>query len=170
MKPINKSKLLNARQTIQKIRRIAYQIYENNFNETEIILAGIATEGYKLAEMISLELIQISDIKINLAKLTFEKSADAQPDILVESEVDTFKNKSIIIVDDVLNTGKTLVFCLRPFLSINIKKLQVAVLVDRNYPKFPISADYVGYSLSTTINDHVEVVLSDKDKLGVYLF
>ena len=164
------SKILNQNKTLQKIKRIAYQIYENNFDEAEIILAGIAGEGFVFSEMLSTYLQEISPLKVSLAKIIFDKMADYQPEITLESDVDTFKNKVVIIVDDVLNTGKTLAFCLRPFLSIPLKKLQVAVLVDRNHPKNSLSADYVVYSLSTTLSEHVKVVLSDKESLGLYLY
>ena len=109
-------------------------------------------------------------VKISIAKIVFDKSTAYQPEITLESDVETFKHKVVIIVDDVLNTGKTLAFCLRPFLSIPLKKLQVAILVDRNYPKYPISADYVGYSLSTTLSEHVKVILSNEAELGLYIF
>ena len=80
-----------------------------------------------------------------------------------------FENKVIIVVDDVLNTGRTFSYSLAPFLSIPVKKLQVAVLIYRNYRKFPIAADYKGYELSTTIAEHVEVIVTDDIKRGVYL-
>lgn len=164
------SKILDKGRTLQKVKRIAYEIFENNFDEKEIILAGIDGEGYFFAQLLQQNLKEISSIKINIAKIIFDKTAEYQPDIILESDVDTFKHKVVIIVDDVLNTGKTLAFCLRPFLSIPLKKLQVATLVDRNYPKYPISADYVGYSLSTTLSEHVKVVLSNNDELGLYIF
>ncbi|AFK01831.1 phosphoribosyltransferase [Emticicia oligotrophica DSM 17448] len=164
------NQLLNKTQTLQKIRRIAYQIYEQNFEESSIIIAGINGEGYAFAEMLVNELKQISNIDTYIAKVSFEKHATEQPEITIESQVDTFRNKNIVLCDDVLNTGKTLAFSLRPFLSIPIKKLQVAVMVDRNHPNFPISADYVGYSLSTTLNEHIQVILSEEEKTGVYLF
>jgi pyrimidine operon attenuation protein / uracil phosphoribosyltransferase len=164
------AKILDRSKTLQKVKRIAFEIYENNFDEEEIILAGIAGEGFVFAQMLQKNLEEISKLKINIAKIIFDKNADFQPDITLESSVDTFRNKVIIIIDDVLNTGRTLAFCLRPFLSIPIKKLQVAVLVDRNHPKFPMAADYVGYGLSTTISEHVKVILEDKENVGVYLY
>lgn len=164
------SKILDKGKTIQKVKRIAYEIFENNFDEKEIILAGIDGEGYVFATLLQKYLSEISEIKIHIAKIVFDKSSEYQPELTLESEVDTFKNKAVIIVDDVLNTGKTLAFCLRPFLSIPLKKLQVAVLVDRNHPKYPIAADYVGYSLSTTLSEHIKVVLGDENELGLYIF
>lgn len=162
--------LLDTNQTFQKIRRMAYQIYENNFEESTLIIAGIQGEGFAMAEYLVEELRTISSIQIIVAKVSFDKSATTQPDILIESDVDTFKDKPVILIDDVLNTGKTLAFCLRPFMTIPLKRLQVAVLVDRNHPKFPISADYIGYSLSTTLSEHIEVRLSNPDDKGVYLY
>jgi pyrimidine operon attenuation protein/uracil phosphoribosyltransferase len=164
------NQLLNKTQTLQKIRRIAYQVYEQNFEESSIIIAGINGEGYTFAEILVHELRQISEIDVHIARVSFDKKAIEQPEINIESEVDTFRNKNIVLCDDVMNTGKTLAFSLRPFLNIPIKKLQVAVIVDRNHPNFPMAADYVGYSLSTTLNEHIQVVLSDKEKTGVYIY
>ena len=164
------NQLLNKTQTLQKIRRIAYQVYEQNFEESSIIIAGINGEGYHFAEILVKELKQISEIEVHIARVSFDKQATEQPEINIESNVDTFRNKNIVLCDDVLNTGKTLAFSLRPFLSIPIKKLQVAVIVDRNHPNFPMAADYVGYSLSTTLNEHIQVVLSDEEKTGVYIY
>jgi pyrimidine operon attenuation protein/uracil phosphoribosyltransferase len=167
---MNETQLLDMDKTLQKIKRIAYQIYENNFDEKEIILAGINGQGYYFADFIKKYLEEISSLDIHLAKLEFDKSSDSQPDINITSDVDTFKDKVVIIIDDVLNTGRTLAYCLKPFLTIPVKKIQVAVLVDRNHPNYPIAADYVGYSLSTTITDHVKVCLVDESLKGVFLF
>lgn len=116
------SRLWDIEKTLQKIKRIAFEIYEQNFEEKEIILAGIAGQGYNFAVIIGQYLSEISNQKITLAKLALDKSQAVQPDIKIESDVDTFENKTIIITDDVLNTGRTLAFCLRPFLSIPTKK------------------------------------------------
>lgn len=164
------SQLLSSTETYQKIRRIAYQIYEQNFDESEVIIAGINGEGYHFANLLVSELRQISSLKIDIAKVSVDKTAASQPDIKIESDVDTFRNKNVVLCDDVLNTGRTLAYSLRPFLSIPLKKIQVAVVVDRNHPRYPIAADYVGYSLSTTLNEHIEVILSDSTKIGVYLY
>lgn len=162
--------LLNPEQTKQKIRRMAFQIFEANFKEKKLVVAGINGQGYHLAEAIVNDLKEISDKEIFLAKIILDKQAESQPDITIECEIDTFKKKTVILVDDVLNTGRTLAYTFRPFMSIPLKSLQVAVLVDRDYLLFPIRADYVGYNLSTTLNDHVKVILDDKKEYGVYLY
>jgi pyrimidine operon attenuation protein / uracil phosphoribosyltransferase len=164
------TQLLNKTQTLQKIRRIAYQIYEQNFEEKTLIIAGIEGEGFRFAEILVDELRQISRQEIFIAKVKVNKAAPQQPEIEIISEIDTFRNRTVVICDDVLNTGKTLAFSLRPFLSIPLKKIQVAVIVDRNHPNYPIAADYVGYSLSTMLTERIKVELSDETHAGVYLY
>ncbi len=167
---MDRTLLLSKKTTLQKAKRIAYQIVENNMEEESVVIAGIDGEGYVLAGLISQFLSEICSIKVYQAKVSFDKNTDFQPDIKIESGVDTFRNKAVVLVDDVLNSGKTLAFCLRPFLSIPLKKLQVAVMVDRDHHRYPIEADYVGYSLSTTLSEHVQVVLSNEEDMGVYIY
>lgn len=164
---VNQSTLiLTADQIRQKIRRIAFQIYENNFDETALLLAGISGEGYVLAQALAQELKNITPFSVELIQLDIDKKQVAQPD--VRSETD-FTDKVIVLVDDVLYTGRTMAYCLQPFLTVPIRKLQVAVLIDRNHPRYPVAADYKGYELSTTLTEHVEVILSDETRTGVYL-
>jgi pyrimidine operon attenuation protein/uracil phosphoribosyltransferase len=160
--------ILNAEQIRQKIRRIAFQIYEINFEESSLLLAGISGEGYVLAQAIRNELAQIAPFEVELIKIELDKTQLAQPTVQTSQSVD-YADKVVIVVDDVLYTGRTLAFSLQPFLSVPVRKLQVAVLIDRNYPKYPVAADYKGYELSTTLTDHVDVILSDESRMGVYL-
>lgn len=161
--------ILTAEQIRQKIRRIAFQMYETNFEESALLLAGIAGEGYVLAQALVRELGQIAPFRVELIQLELDKTEVAQPPVRTSrSDVD-FTDKVVIVVDDVLYTGRTLAFSLQPFLSVPVRKLQVAVLVDRNYPRYPVAADYKGYELSTTLTEHVDVVLSDESRIGVYL-
>ncbi len=161
--------ILTKEQTLKKIKRIAFEVYENNFQEEEIILAGIYDRGYTFARLLQQELHNISPLKTTLVKVSLDKYAPLQSDIVLDCEINRLRNKVIILLDDVLNTGRTFAYSLKPFLNIEVKKLQTAVLVDRNHKQFPISADYVGYALSTTIQEHIEVILDENDRLGVYL-
>ena len=161
--------ILNAEQIRQKIRRIAFQIYETNFEESALLLAGIAGEGYVLAQALARELQQIAPFRVELIQLELDKGQEAQPPVRTGHSDADFTDKVVIVIDDVLYTGRTLAFSLQPFLSVPVRKLQVAVLIDRNYPRYPVAADYKGYELSTTLTEHVEVVLSDESRLGVYL-
>ncbi|GAB3999745.1 phosphoribosyltransferase domain-containing protein [Spirosoma daeguense] len=161
--------ILNAEQIRQKIRRIAFQIYENNFEETTLLLAGVAGEGYVLAKALAQELQTIAPFTVKLIQLTLDKAQTTQPAVQADEPIAEFTDKVVIVVDDVLYTGRTLAFSLQPFLTVPIQKLQVAVLIDRNHPRYPVAADYKGYELSTTLTEHVEVVLSDDARAGVYL-
>jgi pyrimidine operon attenuation protein / uracil phosphoribosyltransferase len=161
--------ILDPKQIRQKIRRIAYQIYENNLEEKEIVLAGVRDNGLIIARLLADELHRISPLLIRLVSIRLDKFAPLQSEIALDCETEVLENKAIILVDDVMHTGRTLAYSLRPFLNIRIKTLQTAVLVDRGHTTFPISCDYTGYSLSTTIQQHIEVIL-EEEKMGVYLF
>ena len=119
--------------------------------------------------MLTQELKSISPLDVKLIELRFDKTINQQSEIHFDDETVQVENQVVVVVDDVLNTGRTLAFALEPFLKVQMKKVQVAVIVDREHHKFPISADYVGYSLSTTISERVEVILSRSSDEGVYL-
>ncbi|MCS6822717.1 MAG: phosphoribosyltransferase family protein [Cytophagaceae bacterium] len=160
--------ILNKKQTLQKIKRIAYEIYERNYEETEIVLAGIYDRGYFFAQKLCDVLVQISPLQIRLVKISMDKFTSSQCEILLDTSVEDLKSKVIILTDDVLNTGRTLAYALKPFLNIPVKKLQVAVIINRHNFSFPIAADYVGYSLATTLKEHIEVDF-DESQFGVYI-
>lgn len=163
-----KSQILDKNQLIQKIKRIAFEIYERNFREESIVLAGIDQNGYVFADLLKEEIEKISPIQVVLIKITLDKQTRLQTNIHVDADPELYKNRTVILTDDVLNTGRVLAYALKPFLAVETTKLQTAVLVDRSHQLFPIVADYVGYSLATTIREHVEVSL-DPEKFGAYL-
>ena len=151
----------------QKIRRIAYEIFENNFKEKLIVLAGIDGQGYSLAKIIAAELGKISPLEIRIVKVSLDKLSPQQSEVMLDAETKDIRKKCIVLVDDVLNTGRTLAYGMKPFLGIDIKKIEVAVLVNRSNTLFPITPTYTGYELATTLTDHVEVVLGKN--ASVYL-
>jgi pyrimidine operon attenuation protein/uracil phosphoribosyltransferase len=161
--------ILGALQTTQKIRRIAFEIFEQNFEETSVIIAGIEGEGYAFASKLASDLRDISPLEVKLIELRFDKNIHFQSPIIFDDDSVNVENQVVVVTDDVLNTGRTLAFALEPFLKVRMKKVQVAVMVDRSHHLFPVHADYVGYSLSTTISEHVEVILSKSGEEGVYL-
>lgn len=159
--------VLSSVQIDQKIRRIAYQIYENNYGIKELILAGICEQGEVLANLLASIIEEISPIKTEVIKINLDKENPSKP--IPEKDLPTnLSNKVVIIVDDVLNTGKTLAYSLKPFLDQKIKKIEVAVLINRSHTAFPISPKYTGYELSTTLSEHIVVKMTGKQK-GVYL-
>lgn len=162
-----KSLILDASQVKQKIRRMAYEMYEHNFKEKTIVVAGIEGQGYVLAKLLVKELESISPLKATLVKVSLDKSQPQQSEVALDSEIKTIRKKCIILVDDVLNTGRTFAYGLKPFLDIEVKKIEIAVLVNRSHTLFPVYPQYTGYKLSTTIRDHVEVNLGKE--IAVYL-
>jgi pyrimidine operon attenuation protein/uracil phosphoribosyltransferase len=166
---MSKTLILNSKQIQQKINRIAYQIYENSYDEKEIIIAGIDGNGYLLASRIVDVLKGISKIKIKLIQIKIDKKDPLGKDIKILLTEKEMTNKVIVLVDDVLNSGKTLIFGTKPFLSTPIKRLITAVLVDRGHNRYPIKADVVGLSLSTTLQEHITVELKTKGKEVAYL-
>ncbi len=159
--------ILDGAQVKQKIRRIAFEIHEDNFKEKSIVIAGIDGQGYVLAKLIAKELEAISSAEIKLVKVSLDKLAPQQSEVTLDCDTKEVKKKCIIIVDDVLNTGKTLAYGLKPFLNTEVKKIETAVLVNRSHANFPIYPQYTGYELATTIKDHVEVILGKES--AVYL-
>lgn len=148
--------ILNNTQIEQKIRRIAFQIYESNSNEKEIVIAGIADNGFFLAEKISGVLSKISPLQITLCKVLIDKKKPTSQ-ITTSISSDEYKNKALVLVDDVLNSGTTLIYGVKHFLEVPLKRFKTAVLVNRNHKKYPVKADFKGISLSTSIKEHVVV-------------
>tara|TARA_B100000035_G_scaffold52675_1_gene41220 strand:+ start:1021 stop:1521 length:501 start_codon:yes stop_codon:yes gene_type:complete len=149
------------------VKRIAYQIYENNIDEKSIVIVGIGNPGKIFRNLIGNSIKSICDLNLIFVSLTIKKKKLLN---VVESDIslEEIKNKSIIIVDDVLNTGSTLIYAVSYFLKIPVKKIQTAVMVNRNHKKFPIKADFKGISLSTSVNEHISVIL-EGNEIGIYL-
>jgi pyrimidine operon attenuation protein/uracil phosphoribosyltransferase len=162
-----RSLILDAAQVKQKIKRMAFEIYENNFKEKSLVIAGLDGQGYTLAKLLVKELEAISPIQGILVKVSLDKQAPQQGEVTLDCDHKEVKKKCIIVVDDVLNTGRTLAYGLKPFLNTEVKKIETAVLVNRSHTLFPIYPKYTGYELSTTIKDHVEVMLGKES--AVYL-
>lgn len=159
--------ILDHREIAHKIKRIAYQIYETFSAEQEIVIAGIASNGYVLAKEIALVLQEISDLKVELAEVKINKKEPNSP-VVVSIDASNYTNKGVVLVDDVLHTGTTLIYGVRHFLDVPLKKFKTVVLVDRNHKKYPVKADFKGLSLSTSVQEHVQVIF-EKDNNRVVL-
>ena len=166
--PHSKTLILNHHQIEQKINRIAYQIYEDNHNEKQIIMAGIETNGFIFAQLLKDKIESISPIQVILQSLKIDKKNPIENKVSLNLSNSQIKNQSIVVVDDVLNSGKTMMYGLQCFLGVPIKKLTTAVLVNRSHKRFPVNANYVGLSLATTLEEHIEVSL-EKENYGAYL-
>ncbi|NHM07224.1 phosphoribosyltransferase [Flavobacterium sp. CYK-4] len=150
-------RILNHIEIEHKIRRIAYQIYETFVAEDSVVLAGISKNGYVLAEKISRELQQISPLNVLLCEVFIDKQ-NPSATITTSLPKEAYSNKGLVLVDDVLNSGTTLVYGVKHFLDVPLSKFKTAVLVDRNHKKYPVKADFKGISLSTSLQEHVHVV------------
>lgn len=151
--------VLNAVQIGRKIERIAHQIIEHNYREDEVVLIGISRQGYILAERIHAQVDAHSDIKTHLLQLSMNKKEPLTGDYSLSGDADLLHGKSVILIDDVLSSGRTLIYAARELLSGPLKKLTTVVLIDRRHRKYPIKADFVGLTLSTTIQEHITVEL-----------
>ena len=160
---------MNADQINKKITRIAYEIYEENASEKEVVLAGTVEGGYEFAQKLELILKKISPLKITLMKVLVNKNAlTEEGGVLLDKKIN-LAGKTVILVDDVLNTGQMLSYCMKTILQFPVKSLRIAVLVDRNHTLFPIKSDYTGLSVSTTLQEHIKVNLKTKGKESVIL-
>jgi pyrimidine operon attenuation protein / uracil phosphoribosyltransferase len=150
----------------RKMLRMAYEILENNYEENELILAGIRESGSVIARNIQKLLHKIKNISTELLMVTLDKKL---PEEVVLSRSISFENKVVIVIDDVSNSGKTLLYALKPFLSSHPKKIQTLVLVERTHKAFPVKPDYVGLSVATTLQEHIYVEVDGDVVKGAWL-
>jgi len=163
---VSKKQILNAAVASRKLRRMAFQIAENNEGETELIVAGVNGNGAVLAKRLVTELQQIIEIPLQLITIQLNKKSPLEA--TVDTEMD-FNGKNIIVVDDVSNTGKTLLYALKPFLYFLPKKIQTLVLVERSHKLFSIQPDYVGLTVTTTLQEHISVETENENIAGAWL-
>lgn len=148
--------ILNHHEILHKIRRMAYQIYEANVDESEIVIAGIADNGYHLAELLKTELERIAPFNVQLCRVQMNKKNPIDQ-VVCDCPLERVKDQSIVLVDDVLHSGTALIYGVAHFLQVPLKQFKTAVLVDRNHKKYPVKADFKGISLSTSMNENVVV-------------
>jgi pyrimidine operon attenuation protein/uracil phosphoribosyltransferase len=162
----DKKNILNKEVAAKKLQRMAYEILENNIDEKQIVLAGIPANGTVIAKAIQKTLGNISSLQTELISISFDKR---NPKEIVLSRQMDFNDEVIIVIDDVVSSGKTLLYSLKPFLNYQPKKIQTLVLVERSYKNFPVTPDYVGLSISTTLQEHIFVEVDNNEVSGAYL-
>jgi pyrimidine operon attenuation protein/uracil phosphoribosyltransferase len=160
--------ILNAKQINQKLIRMAHEIHENHYKEKELVLIGIEGRGSQLTQRLCKLLSEISELSLHQEEIRLNKDKPLSEPLVYSGELKALKGKSIILIDDVLNSGKTLIYASRYLLEVDVKSLTIATLVDRIHRKFPIRPDIVGLTLSTNLREHVTVQLN-KGKEAVYL-
>ncbi|MEQ3662683.1 MAG: phosphoribosyltransferase family protein [Flavobacterium sp.] len=162
-----KNIILTNEEIIHKTKRISYQILETFVDEKEVVIAGIANSGYVFAQKISEELSRISDLKVILCEVKINKQ-NPKDKITTSLHSSEYENKALVLVDDVLNSGSTLIYGVKHFLEVPLNKFKTAVLIDRNHKKYPVKADFKGISLSTSLQEHIQVVF-EKENSYAYL-
>ncbi|OIV43928.1 phosphoribosyltransferase domain-containing protein [Flavobacterium johnsoniae] len=165
---MSKNIILTNQEIEHKIKRIAYQIYETFVDEEEVVIAGIASNGSIFAEKLAAALSNISTLKVSLCEVKIDKQNPQSP-IQTSLKKEEYENKGLVLVDDVLNSGTTLIYAVRHFLDVPLKKFKTAVLVDRNHKKYPVKADFKGISLSTSLLEHVQVVFDKNEGNHAFL-
>ena len=162
-----KNYILDAPTAARKLRRMAYEILENNTDSQGIVLAGIRESGSVIARNIQALLAEISPLlPVSLLSITLDKK---HPSTVELNRQENFDDKIIIVTDDVVNSGKTLLYALKPFLAFHPAKIQTLVLVERSHKTFPVKPDYVGLSIATTLQEHIYVEVEGEEVKGAYL-
>lgn len=157
---MSQNTILSHQEIEHKIKRIAYQIYETFVEEETIVIAGIAANGSVLAQRIASTLENISTLKVIFCEVYINKQNPLDT-IITSISPQEYTGKGVVLVDDVLNSGSTLMYGVKHFLEVPLKKFKTAVLVDRNHKQFPIKVDFKGISLSTSSQEHVAVVFEE---------
>jgi len=160
--------ILTHEQIQYKIRRIAFQIYEANVDEEVIILAGIEGGGLALTRKIKKVLEEITPAEILLCQVRMDKANPLQSGVETSLKPEQYANRSVVLIDDVLSTGSTLIYGVHHFIKTPLRQLKTAVLINRNFKRFPVKADFKGISLSTSHHEHVRVDFASR-KNAVYL-
>ncbi|HRP89359.1 MAG TPA: phosphoribosyltransferase family protein [Edaphocola sp.] len=162
----SKVSILNQEQIGQRIKRMAYEIWEKHSKEEEIVILGIADGGAVLAESLKNVLTKVSPLKVKLETFSMDKEHPLSSEIKLKNEV---LGKNVVLVDDVANSGKTLLYAMKPLLTSVPKSIQLVVLVDRKHKQYPIVPDVIGYSVATTLQEHISVSWDGKKLTGAYL-
>jgi pyrimidine operon attenuation protein/uracil phosphoribosyltransferase len=161
--------ILNSRQVNQRLNRLAWQVYEQCSDEKEIVVAGIAANGFRLAGKIAAILRSISPLQVQLAEMKINKDQPLEAPSVSGIDEKKLEGKAIVLIDDVSNSGRTLMYGVRYFLAFPVKSIHTLVLVDRDHNRFPVKTNFVGLSLATTMMEHISVEQNEKGEDVVYL-
>jgi pyrimidine operon attenuation protein/uracil phosphoribosyltransferase len=158
--------ILDKERIAWKLQRMAYEVWEHNSKEKNITFVGIQGSGLALAKSLARKLEEISPLKVDVVSIKLNKKQPLKDKISIDLDL---SKRSIVLVDDVANSGKTLLYAIKPLLDFEVKKIMVAVLVDRKHKSYPVSPDIVGHSIATTLHEHIEVETSGDEITAAYL-
>jgi len=162
-------KILDNKQLDQKLERLAYQILENNLDEDNIFFLGINKNGLRFAKYLLSTYTKLTSQSAELGNIKLNAANPIKGEVSIDIPLNRLNNASIIVIDDVANTGRTIFYATKPLMEILPKKVEAAVLIDRKHKSFPIKVDYVGLSLATTLKENIRVDLLKKTQKSVFL-
>nr|MBS0037957.1 phosphoribosyltransferase [Saprospiraceae bacterium] len=162
-------KILNHQQIQQKIKRLAYQIVESNLSYKKLYLLGINNNGRRLAELIKIELRKIALLEVVQGNIRLNPANPLEANIEIDIPISELENQSVLITDDVANTGRTLFYGFSAVMQTLPRRIQVGVLIDRKHKNFPVKVDYVGMTLATTLKENIDVDLETEGEMSVNL-
>jgi len=161
-----RNQIMTAEVANKKLRRMALQVVEQNYTEAQLILVGIKASGSVIAAKIGQYIKEVFTGEVVLLELSMDKK---HPLIIsLDSDMD-LNDKTIVLIDDVANSGRTMLYALKPLLNQLPKKVQTLALVERTHKSFPVDVDYVGFSVSTTLDEHILVEVADGEVMGAWL-
>ncbi len=151
----------------QKIHRLALEVAEHlSGDQAPLILIGIRNSGTVVADKVGAYLRPYISAPMEIISVSFDKQMPKE--ITLSREID-FTDKNVLVIDDVCNSGKTLLYALKPLLNFYPHRIQTLVLIERMHKLFPIKPDYVGLSLATTMDDHIQVEVTDNEITGAFV-
>lgn len=162
----NRILLLDNIRIDKKLQRMAYQIWEHNSHADSVTLIGIEGSGMVVAQSLAQRLRDISPLQVEVLQLKLNKRALLSQKLKVDADL---TGRSVVLVDDVVNSGKTLLYALKPLLDMEPQKILTAALVDRQHKSFPIATDIIGHTVATTLQDHIEVTTEGDEITAAYL-
>jgi len=155
--------ILSRETAARKLNRLAMEVAERNLGNNELILIGIRENGIHIARSIAKHLTAVFAGRIKVLELWLDKK---QPrDIRLSEEMD-FSGKHILLVDDVANSGRTMLYSLKPLLDHYPARVETLALLERTHKQYPIAVDYVGLSVSTSPEEHIVVEVLDGEVTG----
>ncbi|NOT38648.1 MAG: phosphoribosyltransferase [Saprospiraceae bacterium] len=162
--------ILNQQQIENKIRRMASEIYECHAESGSLILAGINNKGYDLALILQKTIEKMGHTNVSVCRLRLNPAQPIESEVNIDIPVQKFNDSNVVVIDDVANSGRTLFFALQAFLKVLTKKLETCVLVERMHKSYPISVEYVGVRLATTVKQNIEVIFNKNKPLEAQMF
>lgn len=160
-----KNIILNSTDISNKIRRIAFEIIENNIDEKKIFMIGLLPNGKYISEEINKIIRLNTDINTEIIFFEMDKKELSFKKIHKDFNFKILKDQVVIFIDDVMNTGTTLIYAINQILPFKPKEIQIGVLIERNFNNFPVLPNYKGLQLSTSKNEHVKVEIGKSPKV-----